>query len=112
MSSWATLLAATGFKPDVPNKALAITPTVPGDFRAPWVTASGFGTIIRSAKFLSIHCASGSLEFKSLQLKMSAHSARIGTRALAAAITTTDDGSIFEFSKPVSLTSGQIFTAA
>ena len=35
MSSWATLLAATGFKPDLPNQALAIVPAIPGDFRAP-----------------------------------------------------------------------------
>ena len=50
MSSWATLLAATGFKPDLPKKAVAILPTVPGDFHAPWVTASGFGTITRTGR--------------------------------------------------------------
>src|SRR6185437_9664332 len=43
MSSWTTLLAATGFKPDVPNRTLAIAPNVPGDFHAPWFTASGYG---------------------------------------------------------------------
>ena len=34
MSSWTTLLAATGFKPDWPAEMLGLLPTAPGDFRA------------------------------------------------------------------------------
>ena len=64
MSSWATLLAATGFKPDIPNKSVAINPAVPGDFHAPWVTSTGFGTIRRQGGALSIHCAYGTFDLK------------------------------------------------
>ena len=67
MSSWATLLAATGFKPDVPNQSVAINPTVSGDFHAPWVTSTGFGTIRRKNGALSIHCAYGRLDLKVTQ---------------------------------------------
>ena len=53
-SSWATLITATGFKPDVPRQTLAVAPTAPGDFHAPWATASGFGKISRSRQTLSV----------------------------------------------------------
>jgi len=107
MSSWATMLAATGFKPDFPNKTLAVMPAAPGDFRAPWVTASALGTISRSGTALSIHCASGKLDLKSLKLRMPAHSARIGAHTLDTAITAAEDGTIIEFSAPLSLTADQ-----
>ena len=110
MSSWATMLAATGFKPDMPNKSLAVVPTAPGDFRAPWVTASGFGTISRSGRTLSIHCASGTLNLKSLKLQMAAQSARMGALTLAISITTREGGAMLEFSTPLSLTAGQTLT--
>ncbi len=106
MSSWATMLAATGFKPDVPNKTLTIIPTAPGDFHAPWVTASGFGTIARRGQTLSIHCAFGRLEFKSLKLP-AAHSARIGTQHLVASTKRNGDGVTVEFSTPVTLAEKQ-----
>ncbi len=64
MSSWATLLAATGFKPDVANRSVAINPAVAGDFHAPWVTSSGFGTIRRKDGALSIERAYGTLDLK------------------------------------------------
>jgi uncharacterized protein (DUF608 family) len=67
MSSWATLLAATGFKPDVPNHSVAIHPGVKGDFHAPWVTSNGFGTIRRENGALSIHCAYGTFDLKVAQ---------------------------------------------
>lgn len=110
MSSWATLLAATGFKPDMPNKRLAVIPTAPGDFRAPWVTAAGFGSIERSGRALSIRCASGSLELQSLKLQAPPQSARIGTRALAITANPTEDGATIEFSSLVALTAAQTLT--
>jgi uncharacterized protein (DUF608 family) len=64
MSSWATLLAATGFKPDVPNRSVAIHPAINGDFHAPWVTSHGFGTIRQKDGALSIHCAYGTFDLK------------------------------------------------
>ena len=107
MSSWATMLAATGFKPDVPNQTLAIAPAAAGDFRAPWVTASGFGTISRVGRTLSIHCASGTLGLKTLKLSMEARSARMGAQTLAAHTTKTSEGVTLEFLSPVTLAASQ-----
>jgi len=110
MSSWATLLAATGFKPDLPNRSLAIVPKAPGDFHAPWATASGFGTISRVGATLSIHCADGALELRSLKLATAPQSVRIGNRTVAARITSTASGAAVEFSEPFSLTANQTLT--
>ena len=112
MSSWSTMLAASGFKPDVPNQALAILPGAHGDFHAPWVTASGFGTIARKAQSLSIHCAYGALDLKSLKLRMPAQSARIGATTLNARATKEADSVILDFSSPISLAAGQTMTIA
>lgn len=109
MSSWATMLAAAGFKPDVPNETLAVMPTAPGEFRTPWVMASGFGTISRSGRALSIYCASGTLKLKSLKVP-AAGSARIGTQELAVNISAADGGVTIEFSPPLLLNADQTLT--
>ena len=106
MSSWATLLAATGFKPDLPNRTLAILPGVTGDFRAPWATASGFGAIARAGTTLALHCAQGKLEFSSLKLPAEAGSARIGVRPLATRAIKTEAGVTLEFAPAVALNAG------
>jgi hypothetical protein len=110
MSSWATLLAATGFKPDVPNQSLTLIPAAPGDFHAPWATASGFGSISRTGRALSIHCAYGVLELKSLKVRLAPNSVRVGPRTLEASITTAEDSAIVEFSTPISIRTDQTLT--
>jgi glycogen debranching enzyme len=107
MSSWATMLAATGFKPDAANKSLAVLPAVPGDFRAPWVTASGFGSVSRKGQTLSIHCAYGKLEVNSLKLRSGPQSIRIGAKTPATRTTKAAGGILLEFSSPLSLAAGQ-----
>lgn len=103
MSSWATLLAATGFKPDIPGHLLTVVPAAPGDFHAPWVMASGFGTISSVARALSIHCAYGALRFKFLKLRSPVRSVNIGTRVLETNAKTTDRLTVLEFPSSVSL---------
>ena len=110
MSSWATLLAATGFKPDAPNKTLSILPSIPGDFHAPWVTAEGFGTIARTGKALSISCINGSLHFQSLRLPLPNRSARIGARHISSTATSDDHVSTLKFATPVALAPNQTLT--
>jgi hypothetical protein len=61
------MLAATGFKPDLPAQSLAIMPTVPRDFHAPWVSAAGFGRVSRKGTRLTIGCQAGALWFKTLK---------------------------------------------
>lgn len=107
MSSWTTLLAATGFKPDKPNQTLTIVPAIPGDFRAPWVLASGFGTISRLGRILSVHCAYGTLDFKTLNVREVARVARLGGHPLAMRTTKTEDGASLEFLNPVSIQANQ-----
>jgi uncharacterized protein (DUF608 family) len=109
MSSWATLLAATGFKPDMPDGALAFVPRVSGDFHAPWVTASGFGTLRRSGSTLAISCVSGNLSFKSLKMDQARTAARLGGRTLAAQASVGSPLTL-EFSDLVSLNQGQTLT--
>ncbi len=110
MSSWATLLAATGFKPDLAHESVALKPPVAGDFHAPWVTASGFGTIRRAGGALSLHCAQGTLDLRYLRLATAPQSARLGARSLAIHVATTEDGATVEFSTPVTVAANQTLT--
>jgi uncharacterized protein (DUF608 family) len=109
MASWATLLAATGFKPDMPNQSLAIVPGVRGDFRAPWVTSTGFGRITRSGQMLAIACQSGSLTLKTLKVNLANADPQVHLEDRLLDSRTTRDGSIttIQFVKPVSINRGQ-----
>ncbi len=112
MSSWTTLLAATGFKPDWPAQSLAVLPGVPGDFHAPWVTASGFGRISRKGGALSLECQSGSLSFKKLEVNLPATRLAVRVAGHSVAARTTRQGSnvTFEFPQPMTLQAGQTCT--
>ena len=108
MSSWCTLLAATGFKPNLPEKTLTIIPGIPGDFRAPWITASGFGTIIRSGKTLQVSCKHGILNFQNLVLNITNPSVKIDKQAISVHSSSKDNLITLKFTEPVSLNTGQI----
>ena len=110
MSSWATMLAAAGFKPDVPNQSLTLRPAAPGSFRAPWVMSSGFGTVIRNGRSLALYCAQGALDLKVLHLPAAMMTARIGRNDLKAHLTQSSDGTTIEFEKLVRLGSGETLT--
>lgn len=103
MSSWATMLAATGFKPDMPNFGLEISPKVPGDFHAPWITASAYGTIRRARRTLSISCSSGQIRIKRIKTTPGSSSVRVNGRPLEANVVKRSDAVIFEFTEPISL---------
>ncbi len=107
MSSWATLLAASGFKPDMPRQALKLTPAIDGNFRAPWAMASGFGTISRVGQRLEIECVEGSLGFRVLSLTMPAQFARLDGKILSVRMNKTDTSVTLEFASPVTLVAGQ-----
>jgi uncharacterized protein (DUF608 family) len=107
MSSWATMLAITGFKPDLPKRTMVIAPGTSGDFRAPWVTASGFGAIIRTGQTFSIPCAYGKLDFKTLEIPSTARSARLGSHTLDCRVTASKDGVTLVFMNPVSIAADQ-----
>jgi hypothetical protein len=104
------MLAATGFRPDLPNGTLTIMPNAPGDFHAPWVTASGFGTIVKSDRALSIRCVYGKLDLKVLKLRIDAKSAQIGSQTLKTSMTRSGNEVAVEFSTPLSLAADQTLT--
>ena len=103
MSSWATMLAATGFKPDLPNNTLELAPKAPGRFHAPWFTSAAYGTIHRAGRTTSIRCVSGKLELKQLKTLPGAKSVSLNGRPLQAHRTSSDNAAIFEFAAPVTL---------
>lgn len=112
MSSWATLLAATGFKPDLPAQSLVIAPVVPGDFHAPWVMASGFGRVSRKGGVLTIDCRAGALEFKKLQINIPKKNpiVRLAGRVVAAEAIQESGSITLEFAQPLSIKAGQSCT--
>lgn len=110
MSSWATLLAATGFTPDLSTGTLTLVPAAPGDFRAPWVIASGFGTITRSGRRISLACTYGELELRALRLAAAPTSIRLAGQSLR--FHPEADGPLarIAFDSPVRLTAAQALT--
>lgn len=69
MSSWATLLAATGFKVDMADRIVTMNPRTGGErFRAPWYSATGWGMMDRADGSFTIACASGELAFDTLRV--------------------------------------------
>ena len=77
-----------------------------------WATASGFGTLSRTGRTLSIHCAHGTLSLRALKLAMAAESAHIGSKPLTTRSTKTSEGVTLEFASPVSLAANQTLTIA
>jgi hypothetical protein len=103
ISSWATMLAASDFKPDMPHQCLEISPEISRDFHAPWVMASAYGTIWRAGGNLSVTCRSGRLELKRLRTEPSALSVWLDGHLLAPQTTNSIVGTEFEFKAPIVL---------
>ncbi len=112
LSSWATLLAATGFKPDAPHESLTLIPTAPGDFHAPWVTASGFGSIRREGERLSIACTSGDLKVKRLRVAKIPRQVTIDGRTLHALMHQKGTATTVELDEAVQLRAGGMLELA
>ncbi len=110
MSSWATLLAATGFKPDMPNESLMISPQIPGDFHAPWVMTSGFGTIRRIGQRLELSCASGSIGFRQLQLQGTFRTATLDHKPTSITLKRDSNLTQIMFNSPLTLKAGHVLT--
>ena len=112
MSSWATLLGATGFKPHLPAETLTLTPGSPGDFHAPWATASGFGSIERKGEALSVLCRSGKLSFKTLKVRSEGIRGLITFDGTLLQSTLSPDGALTNIvlSRALELSAGQTVT--
>lgn len=70
MASWAVLLAATGFKVDVPRESVTFAPPVGGaPLRAPWFASSGWGSFEAGSQGFDLRCSAGMLSFRELRLR-------------------------------------------
>jgi uncharacterized protein (DUF608 family) len=109
MSSWSTLLAATGFKPNLPQEMLTIAPAVPGDFHAPWVTSGGFGRISKMGDAIKLDCVYGRIRLRIIRTNVSAvaSGAVLDGKPVPQSIAKRADGTVMTFDHPITLSSGQ-----
>ncbi len=110
MSSWATLLAATGFKPDVPRQSLAVAPPVQQKaLRAPWFGATGWGQIRQTDRQFELECHVGNVGFRELRLALKGKNAKVklAGRTLKGTATQENGSLVISFAEPVLVTAGQ-----
>ncbi|MEX2719740.1 MAG: GH116 family glycosyl hydrolase [Candidatus Sigynarchaeota archaeon] len=108
MCSWAVLLAATGFKLDVPKQAMRIAPCTSGDVRAPWFSSTAWGTFSWKGDKLEIECLAGKHVLADLVLDRNPASAfaTISGKAIKIKVATGEDGVHVAFDAPVELDAG------
>jgi hypothetical protein len=111
MSSWAILLGTTGFKIDVPRATVTFAPPVrSGDFRAPWVSSTGYGTFGHTADAFELLCTSGQIRFKELRLAIRpARDAQVllHGKVLRPVISVKDGLVVLRFKSPVVVSEGE-----
>jgi hypothetical protein len=110
MSSWATLLAATGFKPDVPRQTLSIvSPVRQKELRAPWVGATGWGRFTQTDQKFELDCQDGSVGFKELRLALKGKNPKIRLAGQSLKGTAREEGGslVISFAEPVTVAAGQ-----
>ena len=113
MASWAVLLAATGFKPDVPRGTLTIAPVAAGSaFRAPWVSATGWGRFAQGPGRFELACEAGGLEFRELRLAVepAEGTVRLNGRKVAATVRREGDRTVVRLRRAVRLRAGDRLT--
>jgi uncharacterized protein (DUF608 family) len=110
MSSWATLLAATGFKPDVPRQILSIvSPVRLKELRAPWVGATGWGRFRQTDQQVELECHDGSIGFKELRLALKGKSPKIklAGQTLKGTAREENGSMVISFADPVTVAASQ-----
>jgi hypothetical protein len=111
MSSWATLLAATGFKVDAPNAALTIAPVVrQAELIAPWVTSSAWGALRVTGDTLELGCRGGTLAVRTLKINLPGKrfQARLGARRLDVRLSGTPGLMTLDFGQPLRVSEGDL----
>ncbi|MBD3176289.1 MAG: hypothetical protein GF320_14010 [Armatimonadia bacterium] len=109
MSSWALLLALTGFRVDAARGALTVEPAQGGDLRSLYVTSFSWGVIELTGDRFSLRCLGGEeriAEIRVAGLAEGAVAAEVDG-AKAEATTRREDGMIVAgFDPPVTLAAG------
>ncbi len=110
MSSWAILLAATGFKVDLTNGRVQFAP-IPfkEEFRAPWFASTGWGTFTQIGHRVEITCLGGSLPVRELTLTVSNQPLKvsINDQSITAGFASKDGYSLVNFDQILTLNQGQ-----
>jgi hypothetical protein len=115
MSSWAVLLGATGFKLDAPRGRATFAPRLGADrCRAPWVSATGWGSFSQTAGRFTLECRSGEIAFQELRLNLNRAglSAQSGRESLACTTREEEGYTVVRFAAPVVLREGESLTVA
>jgi len=102
MSSWAVLLAATGFKLDIPRDRLEIRPpTRASRTRAPWVSPTGYGRFDQTDEVFILECESGTIAFRELWLRPGLRKpvVRVNSRKVAADSRQEDGATVIRFQR-------------
>lgn len=113
MSSWALLLAATGFKIDVPNATLTIAPPIRQKLlRAPWFASTGWGSLAVGQRRFELRCASGEITLKVLRLAPGASpwKPKVNGKPVEAQVRTESGLAVIEFAEPLRLAAGDTLT--
>ncbi len=82
MSSWCTLVAASGFKPDLAAGRLQIAPSF-SRLSGPWFSSQAYGVLAYVPQKLVLSCLDGKMEFQTLVTPVSAPKVRLNGRSLA-----------------------------
>jgi hypothetical protein len=113
MSSWALLLAATGFKVDVPKGMLTIAPPVyQAEIRAPWVSSTAWGALTKKTRRLDLSLKGGDMSVRVLRVSLKGGTlrARVDGKPVEAAVAAEDGLVTLRFATPVRLRAGSTLT--
>ncbi|HOX36765.1 MAG TPA: GH116 family glycosyl hydrolase [Candidatus Brocadiia bacterium] len=113
MSGWAVLLAATGFKVDVPAQRLSVAPVVAGvELRFPWVAASGWGRFAQTDTGCELKCEAGAVVLKELRLSLKAGKlgACLNGRKLDCSCSTKDGLTLIKLKTAATIREGDTLT--
>jgi hypothetical protein len=115
MSSWAILLAATGFKVDLSAQKFMFLPPPPNQasvMHAPWFASTGYGKFAQTPTQFELTMISGKITLASLEIgvKLVKKKVTLGERILDITIQPSNhpNASIVQFFTPLELKEGQI----
>ncbi|HEY3412711.1 MAG TPA: GH116 family glycosyl hydrolase [Armatimonadota bacterium] len=109
MSSWAVLLAATGFKVDASVGMLTIAPPRrQAEIRAPWVSSTAWGAMVQKPRRLDVSLHSGELALERLRVSLTGSGirVRVNGKPVAATVAVQDGLTTLRFAAPIRLRSG------
>jgi uncharacterized protein (DUF608 family) len=110
MCSWTTLLAATGFKVDVPRGVLTVAPVIQvPEVRAPWASTTAWGEFTQTARRFELSCHAGDLALKRLRLNLRsrAPTVRLGGRRIPCTVSDDSGYRALDFGAPVTVSAGE-----